>query len=361
MNRKQTEIIAFHLPQFHPIPENDEWWGKGFTEWTNVTKAKKLFLGHEQPIYPGDLSYYDLRVPEVREVQAEMAKKFGVTGFCYWHYWFNGRRILERPVEEILESEEPDFPFCLAWANETWSGIWHGNPKKILIEQTYPGEEDYINHFYEVLKYFRDRRYIKVDNKPLFAIYHPENIPSLEMMVKLWRNLAKKEGLEGIHLVGINSCYTKIKWTPEELGLDATIQTNLAVAIGENNKKIGVRIKRVFRKILGYPQQIYSYNDILPYLITENDKKENYYPCILPNWDNSPRSGKRAVIIKNSSPDLFEKNIEMAFESLKNKKNNIIFLKSWNEWAEGNYVEPDRKNGYGYLEVIRKVKEKYDK
>jgi lipopolysaccharide biosynthesis protein len=180
MHNLKARAIAFYLPQYHPIPENDDWWGKGFTEWTNVAKAKPMFKGHYQPRLPADLGYYDLRIPEVREAQAQMAAKHGIEGFCYWNYWFgNGRQILERPLNEILATGKPDFPFCLAWANETWSGIWHGNPKKILIEQKYLGDKDYTSYFNYLLKAFNDPRYITVEGKPLFCINAPHQIPDI--------------------------------------------------------------------------------------------------------------------------------------------------------------------------------------
>ena len=196
--------IAIYLPQFHPIPENDEWWGKGFTEWTNVVKAKPLFKGHEQPKFPGELGFYDLRVAEVREQQAELARKHGIEGFMYWHYWFAGKRILERPFQEVLESGKPDFPFCLGWANETWKGTWHGlSENKALIEQTYPGIEDHQKHFYAVLSAFQDKRYITVEGKPIFLIYRPFEIPEVGLLIQLWRELAVKNELKGIYFIGI--------------------------------------------------------------------------------------------------------------------------------------------------------------
>ena len=196
-----ARLIAFYLPQFHPIPENDLWWGAGFTEWTNVAKAKPLFQRHYQPRSPADLGYYDLRVPEVRVAQAKLARDAGIEGFCYWHYWFAGKRLLERPFNEVLNSGEPDYPFCLGWANESWSGIWHGAPNRILMEQTYPGTQDYERHFYAVLDAFQDARYIRVRNKPLFVIYRPLEIPKCSAFLEQWQTLASKNGLDGIHFV----------------------------------------------------------------------------------------------------------------------------------------------------------------
>ncbi len=210
----RERIIAFYLPQFHPIPENDRWWGTGFTEWTNVAKAKRLFPGHEQPRLPADLGFYDLRVPETRAEQARMARASGVEGFCYWHYWFgHGRRILERPFHEILASGEPSFPFCLAWANQSWTGVWHGDPKSVLIEQKYPGPEDEEAHFHWALNAFRDPRYMTVNGKPIFCVFAPQEMPSTASFTRHWRQLAERAGLPGLYLVAVSQ-------VTQELGID---------------------------------------------------------------------------------------------------------------------------------------------
>src|SRR5437016_268415 len=196
-----ARTIAFYLPQYHPIPENDEWWGKGFTEWTNAAKAKPMFRGHYQPHIPADLGFYDLRVPETRAAQAELAREYGLEAFCYYHYWFAGKRIIERPFNEVLASGQPDFPFCVCWANQTWTGIWHGAPNRILIEQTYPGFDDHRAHFETLLPAFRDRRYLTVDGKPLFIVYSPGGLPDSLRILEFWRELALKAGLPGLFLV----------------------------------------------------------------------------------------------------------------------------------------------------------------
>jgi len=201
LEMRKARVIAYYLPQYHPIPENDAWWGRGFTEWTNVAKARPLFRGHYQPHIPADLGFYDLRVPEVREAQAEMARAYGIEGFCYWHYWFAGKRLIERPFAEVLESGKPDFPFCLAWANQTWTGIWHGASDRVLIEQTYPGPDDHAAHFRALLPAFRDDRYLKVDGKPMFAILQPADLTA--QVLPQWRDLATAAGLKGFHFVGI--------------------------------------------------------------------------------------------------------------------------------------------------------------
>lgn len=205
VNQSKHRIIAFYLPQYHPIPENDEWWGKGFTEWANVASAKPLFKGHDQPRIPADLGFYDLRVPEVRQAQADLASKYGIDGFCYWHYWFAGKQLLESPFNEVLKSGEPDFPFCLAWANMPWSGVWDGRPDRILIDQTYPGEHDHIAHFNALLPAFLDDRYIRIDDKPSFVIYKPNKLLDTAETITLWQRMAKEAGLNGLYIVGMNT------------------------------------------------------------------------------------------------------------------------------------------------------------
>lgn len=347
-----VKIIAFYLPQFHPIPENDDWWGPGFTEWTNVAKAKPLFRNHWQPRLPADLGFYDLRVAETREQQARMARENGIYGFAYWHYWFAGKRILERPFKEVLSGGNPDFPFCLAWANETWSGIWHGNPKRILIEQTYPGKADYEAHFNSLLDAFQDPRYIKINNKPLYILYKPNNVPDIELLFDLWNNMAIKEGFSGIHFVGVSNNISADFAQLLNKGFDAVIPNRTAQLI---NWKYNY-FKRVYRKISGHPY-IISYKEAIKKLYGEEEKHERCYPTILPNWDNSPRSGKRALVLTNSTPEVFKEHLEQILDIVKSKSedNKIIFLKSWNEWAEGNYVEPDTKFGKEYLKIIKSV------
>jgi hypothetical protein len=344
-------VIAFYLPQYHPIPENDQWWGKGFTEWTNVAKARPLFRGHYQPHLPADLGYYDLRVPEVREEQAKMAKNYGIEGFCYWHYWFgNGVRILERPFNEVLSSGKPDFPFCLGWANETWTGIWHGSPNRILIEQKYPGWDDYMKHFDFLLRAFNDSRYIRVDGKPLLFIYRPNSIPDCRKVMDYWRTLATKSGLPGLHLVA--ETFTD-KWVPYDYGFDGA---TIFVRLSPPRKFYGCNrlMEYLISHILLKKPHIFEYKDIMPYMIKHNVNWE-YYPSVLPNWDNTPRSGINGRVLRNSSPELFRVHLREAIAIIQNYAANrrILFIKSWNEWAEGNHLEPDQKFGLGYLEVLR--------
>jgi lipopolysaccharide biosynthesis protein len=347
----KARAIAFYLPQFHPIPENDAWWGKGFTEWTNVTKAKPLFPGHYQPHLPADLGFYDLRVPETRIVQAEMARDHGIEGFCYYHYWFAGKQLLERPFNEVLKSGEPDFPFCLCWANETWSGIWYGAPERILMKQTYPGPEDDAAHFYTLLGAFSDERYIKVDGKPLFVIYAPFDLPDCRRTTDLWRELTQKAGLKGLYLVGLQN----EPWIPTDFGFDGASIKNLSSAYKSETGQLW-RVKKAYRKLHGYPTQIYSYKKSLPYFLMHEAANLNMYPAVIPNWDNTPRTGRKGLVLLGSTPELFGVHLRSCIKEVIHKpfEHRIIFIKSWNEWGEGNYLEPDLRYGRAYLEVLRK-------
>jgi hypothetical protein len=343
-------VIAFYLPQFHPIPENDEWWGKGFTEWTNVGKAKKMFPGHYQPRVPADLGYYDLRLPEAREAQAELAREAGIEGFCYWHYWFgNGKRLLERPFNEVLESGKPDFPFCLAWANESWKGFAHGlTNRNVLIEQEYPGVEDYKRHFYAVLPALKDRRYIKVDDKPLFMIYKPLADPEIPLFITNWRALARENGLPGLYFVGQCTNRNDINAT-SALGFDAVNICDIGRFLARRSfiEKAASKIWRTFTR-LPYAA---PYNRAKKYFFDiKTDSWENIIPTIVSGWDHTPRSGRHGIVLTKYTPRCFGAHARFVIQ---NTKNGIVFLKSWNEWAEGNYMEPDLKWGKQFINELR--------
>ncbi len=349
-----ARIIAFYLPQYHPIPENDQWWGKGFTEWTNTGKAKPLFPGHYQPHVPADLGYYDLRVPETRSAQAEMAQEYGIEAFCYYHYWFAGKQILERPLHEVLQSGQPDFPFCICWANQTWSGIWHGSPDRILIEQTYPGEADHRTHFHELLPLLSDKRYLRVDDKPLIVIYRPNDIPDLAGFIQLWKQMAVQAGLAGLHMVA--TIHGKQPWDFRQYGFDAAVmqylpplRRNTYVSWRQPFKKMF----RLYQEKTGKPT-IHRYEDVMLEMLPDAGSAA-VYPCLVPNWDNTPRSNSNGLVLQDSTPELFRHQLKKSLKNLRNvaEDHAIIFVKSWNEWAEGNHLEPDLKFGRAYLEVIR--------
>ena len=350
-------LIAFHLPQFHPIPENDRWWGPGFTEWTNVVRARPLFPGHYQPRLPADLGFYDLRVPETRAAQAELARAHGIEAFCYWHYWFAGTRLLERPFDEILRSGEPDFPFCLAWANGSWSGVWHGAPERILIEQTYPGPSDHEAHFRALLPAFGDPRYVTVDGAPLFVVYAPHELPEPRRTTDLWRALAVRAGLRGLHLVAV--CQNKVALDPVAAGFDAVVASN-QVTISERWPRSATdarlrRLRAAYRTLRGRPVHVYDYADALRDFLVDAPPGVTRYPAVIPGWDNTPRSGLRGVVLHDATPALFGRHVRGALAQVAGHEpeRRLVFVKSWNEWAEGNYLEPDERWGRAFLETLR--------
>lgn len=379
-----NRFIAFYLPQYHPIPENNEFWGPGFTEWTNVAKAKPLFRSHNQPRIPADLGFYDLRVPETREEQAKLAKEAGIEGFCYYHYWFgNGKQLLERPFNEVLESKKPDLPFCLCWANHTWASATWTNAKsknsgaRVIVEQQYPGKEDNERHFYSVLPAFLDPRYITVDGKPFFAIFDPFSFKGIEEFIDQWRNLAEQNGLKGIHFVGIVRTATPTSYLKHSfkencvagtvistrinqvlsMGFDAVASDNHMFAEISAKGIIRTAIHEILAKRLNIKRPyLIKQSTINRYSLSSEDKKENIYPTIYPNWDRTPRAKEDAVYI-DSTPGEFEKLAARAIDIVKNKnpEHRIILIKSWNEWGEGNYMEPDTQYGHGYIEALAKV------
>lgn len=365
----RIRAIALYLPQFHPIPENNEWWGEGFTEWTNVVKGKPLFKGHYQPHLPKNLGYYDLRLAETREAQAALATKYGIHGFCYYHYWFNGRRILETPVDSILESGKPDFPFMLCWANENWSRNWDGGSEKILIEQKH-SVEDFVAHAHYLVKYFQDQRYIKINNKPVFAIYKDLLIEDIDKCIDAFRCTLKKYNLDVFICRFERGAGTSKDFSKAYSVFDAGIEFQPLTRQFSNfkNSKKNTIIKyfninnyyRAIKKLLGLsvnPKNfIIEYKDVI-----DTDLKQDYqkglpiFPGVCPNWDNTARRRHGgALIIHNSTPSLFQK-----WVSEKIQKTNwsllperLIFVNAWNEWAEGNHLEPCEKWGEQYLEAL---------
>lgn len=358
----KPQIIAFYLPQFYPTKENDEWWGKGFTEWTNVGKAKPLFKGHNQPRVPTELGYYDLRLPDVREQQAQMAREAGVSAFCYWHYWFgNGKRLLTEVFDDVLNSGKPDFPFCLGWANHSWyAKDWNSDgsvTQRLLIQQTYPGPKDVEEHFAYLVKAFKDPRYVKVDNAPLFFIFAPQAIP--EEYLSSLRKMTKQAGFNDLFLVGQISV-NEDKHEIISKGFNAVSYQRLAgLQMSKDRFYMQHLLKSAYKRIVGFcrrrPPFLYDYEDVLDNLIVEEDSQEDVMPFIVPQWDHTPRSGWNGTFFVNSTPALFSKHVKMALDAIRNKPINrqILFLKSWNEWGEGNYMEPDITNGRGFINALK--------
>jgi lipopolysaccharide biosynthesis protein len=361
----QARLLAFYLPQYHPIPENDQWWGKGFTEWTNVAKARPLFKGHYQPRLPADLGYYDLRVPEVREAQAELARGAGIQGFCYYHYWFGEKHLLARPFDEVVASGKPDFPFCLCWANQTWTGVWHGAPGRILIKQTYPGREDHRRHFMALRSAFLDERYLRINNRPIFVIFQPIEIPDVASFINQWQDLALQSGLPGLHFAA-HLLDWELHWDFKSAGFDSCIVfgrkafqasfRDLLLRKDGRLSKASVRhfLWRRYRSFLSkFGGHVRLYQDVLPFLL-DGCEQPDVYPCVIPNWDNTPRSETRGYVLHESTPELFRVHLRDAMNLVASRdpEERLVFVKSWNEWGEGNYLEPDRKFGHDYLNVI---------
>lgn len=368
MSRLKPQIIAFYLPQYHPFKENDVWWGKGFTEWTNVGKAKPLFKGHNQPRVPTELGYYDLRLPIVREQQAQMARDAGVTAFCYWHYWFgNGKRLIPEVFQEVLESGKPDFPFCLGWANHSWyAKNWNSDgttTNRILMEQAYPGIDDARMHFDFLLTAFKDDRYVKIDGKPLLYIFAPNDLPA--EYVRSFRKWAVEAGLPGLLLVG-QSGGVENKNEVLSKGYDFVTFQRLAGKTVMKKVFPGQRTLLIWwTEIVGLlkhrPPRMEDYSKVYHKLIRTVDRDVDVIPAILPQWDHSPRSGWNGQIFINATPDAFYRHVKEAMDVVKAKPENrqILFLKSWNEWGEGNMMEPDLTYGRGFIEALRRAVDEF--
>ena len=352
-----TRLIAFYLPQYHPIPENDEWWGEGFTEWRNVSKAEPLFSGHYQPHTPADLGYYDLRKEETRVAQAELAKKYGIEGFCYYHYWFKGQRLLEHPLEELLKSGKPDFPFCLCWANESWTRRWDGKDKHILMKQEY-SEEDDLEHIRMLLPIFEDKRYIRVNGKPLFLVYRAEKLPDPARTTEIWREEARKAGVGEIYLIMVESF---VKYDPNKIGFDASVEFapdwwNKGAQLKAEPKLFSDK-KDNLAEVCN-SNWIHSYQQLADNMLDKDVPPYKWFRCVTPSWDNWARMQKGAHIFLGSTPEKYKEWLSAAIDNTTSRfvgDERIVFINAWNEWAEGNHLEPDERFGHGYLEATRRA------
>lgn len=350
------KAIAFYLPQFHPIPENDQWWGRGFTEWVNVAKARPLFRGHYQPHIPADLGFYDLRLRETRIAQAELARQYGIGGFCYYHYYFNGKLLLEKPLEAVLEDQEPDFPFCICWANENWTRRWDGQENKVLIKADFD-QYDPDAHFEYLSKAFFDPRYIRIEGKPVFLIYRIDQFSDIQSTITRWRAKAQSMGLPGIYVCAVRSLFHR-------LGDAETIALGFDAIVGFAPDWRTVRPKffpTLVRYLLNLPRgkafEVYDYTVLARAAMERQGTAERHFPCVAPSWDNSARKSFNAVIIQNDNAELFEAWLRDAANHVTSypKDEQIVFINAWNEWAEGCHLEPDLRNGHRFLEAVRKV------
>lgn len=350
--------IALYLPQFHPTPENDEWWGKGFTEWRNVTKARPLFPGHYQPHLPADLGFYDLRLPEAREAQAALAREYGIHGFCYYHYWFNGRCMLERPFNEVLASGKPDFPFCLCWANENWTRAWDGGKTNILLGQNYSHDDD-LAHINSLMPAFQDPRYIRIDGRPLFLVYRTGLLPDPRRTAEIWREAAVRAGVGDLYLVRVERFARDID--PALIGFDATVEfapdADAMVARRFHDglpgflSRHGIIISRAYAQ-----NRVVRYADLAKSMLSRPMPEFKRFRCVTPMWDNSARRKQHAWIVVDSTPDLYQNWLETVAAQTRQRyqgDERLVFINAWNEWAEGNHLEPDLKWGRAYLEATR--------
>ncbi len=351
------QLLALYLPQFHPIPENNRWWGNGFTEWTNVAKATPRFVDHYQPQLPADLGFYDLRLAETRIAQAQLAQQYGIGGFCYYHYWFNGRRILERPFNEVLASGKPDFPFCLCWANENWTRRWDGQDREVLLRQEYRHSDD-EEHIRSLLPAFADSRYIKVEGKPVFLVYRSSMLPNPERTAEIWRTEAQRAGFTDLHLGMVQSFHTE-RVDPRGLGFD------FGMEFAPDWQLLGPTLdvstpQPLMDRLLRKPKpsildNVFSYQACRDKMLQKADPGYPWYRCATPSWDNSARRQKGATILHGATPELYQEWLEHLIRDARVNNREFVFINAWNEWAEGNHLEPCQKFGRGFLEATQRA------
>lgn len=368
------KIIPFYLPQFHQIPENDEWWGEGFTEWTNMKKAKPLFDGHLQPRIPLQDNYYDLSDVKVLKWQSELANKYGIHGFCFYHYWFNGHKLLEKPMELLRDNKDIDLKYCISWANENWTNGWVSSNNKILIDHDFDDEKDWVEHFDYLITFFKDSRYITEDNKPIFVIYVPHHISKLEKMLKLWNDLAIQQGFSGIKYIYQNARSHFDKSMNKDL-FDYGIEFNPGYvkhsqsSLAKRYLNIwGPKVSAVLQKKFGIHLGLFdrqnqvtktSYDEIWERILNNSPDRNNMIPTAFVDWDNTPRKQERGEVYIGATPQKFEHYLVKLINKSKSEYySDKMFLFAWNEWAEGGYLEPDEHYGYGYLEAVKNALEK---
>lgn len=344
----RPRLIAFFLTQFHPTPENDIWWGKGFTEWTNVTKAKSLFNGHDQPHLPADLGFYDLRLRTSRHDQIRMAKQFGIDGFCYHYYWFSGTRLLNQPLDDMLADPESDMPFCLCWANENWTRRWDAAEHEILIAQRYLPDDD-LNFIKSLVPFFSDSRYIRIDGVPFLIVYRPQHLPDAKKTSAIWRDYCRSIGIGEIHLC---AALTHGNEDYSQFGFDSGVEFpphNLKC----RNIADQIPFHEPFRGFVA------KYQTIAQSYLERKYQHRNVFRGVFPSWDNTPRTGNRAVIVLDSTPVNYEywltASIRKTVEDFPDQ-DRFVFINAWNEWAEGCYLEPDRKFQRQFLEATLRAK-----
>jgi 2-polyprenyl-3-methyl-5-hydroxy-6-metoxy-1,4-benzoquinol methylase len=349
---RDARVIAFYLPQFHPIPENDAWWGRGFTEWTNATRAVPLFRGHYQPHLPAELGFYDLRMAEARLAQARLAREHGIHGFCYYHYWFHGRRLLESPFGAVLASGTPDLPFCLCWANESWTRTWDGGDAHVLMEQTYSAEDD-LAHVRWLAAAFGDPRYIRIEGKPLFLVYRAGKLPNARETTARWRDEANRLGIGELFLAKVESFDDRddpiasgfdasVEFQPDvwRLGAPASASSGWRTAHGD--------------QIDGAGHAVHDYAAVVERMLAPRPAAFRRLPCVMPGFDNSARRARNALILDGATPAAYGNWLRHVVDRERERSPDpVVFVNAWNEWAEGNHLEPDRRWGRAFLEATR--------
>lgn len=366
------KIIPVYLPQFHTIPENDEWWGKGFTEWVNVKNAKPLFEGHNQPRVPLNDNYYDLSDVETLKWQCKIAKEHGIYGFCMYHYWFNGHLLLEKPMEMLLAHSEIDIKYCISWANHDWTNAWEATDKrpKLLIGHDFDDEDDWIAHFKYMLPFFKDSRYISENNKPFMVIYVPNLIGKLNKMLDMWTDMAKKAGFDGLTYIYQSAfCCFDTQWDRSKFDYGIQFQPGYVNGLSQAKKseKISFLLKhcaplltflRKIQDLKSKPTTLkyWDYDDTWRKILSLRPRDERTIPSAFVDWDDTPRRKTRGTLFKGVSPQKFAYYFkELVLNTKKYYHQDKIFVFAWNEWAEGGYLEPDNLNGNAYLDAIYKT------
>ena len=355
---QRIKPLAIYLPQFHPTPENDGWWGKGFTEWTNVTKARPLFRGHYQPHLPTDFGFYDLRCKETHLDQITTAKAHRIYGFAYYHYWFAGKRLLHRPIDLVLANKDIDFPFCFFWANETWSRRWLGEEKDVLVEQTYDFDDD-RNHIQWLIQAFRDERYITVGQRPVFIIYRPTFFPDITKTLDIFRSECRLNGVPEPYFIGSNSHagVTDLRGLGFDAVLDFQPQLGCLQDPFNDSSSWSRFVHNARLGVFSTKLKVYDYS--VANRLMRRDLPYPYMPCTFVGWDNSPRRGRNGIIMANSAPAEFGRLLKQDIDTLQgmgfSTEENFLFINAWNEWAEGNHLEPDVKYGTAFLQQIRRA------
>lgn len=353
-----VKILAFHLPQFHTIPENDEWWGKGFTEWVNVKKAVPLYKGHNQPRVPLEENYYDLSQENTIRTQMDLARKYGIYGFCYYHYWFDGKLLLHKPLEMMLQMEDC-LPYCFCWANEPWTRAWDGQTKSVLMPQHYGGEKEWEEHFQYLLPFFRDSSYIQKDGKPVLVLYRTNDIPNCQQMIAYFDKRCKESGFSGIYLIEEKNSFQNDLCCKNA---DAILNFEPMFTLKYGRPLAGRIIDKLRTKAFNRRHRnqilIYRYEKIWKRILKRKSnvpKGKTEYRGGFVDWDNTPRKKDRGLVILGATPEKFERFLGKQLELAKAEGSEFVFINAWNEWGEGTYLEPDTHNSYGYLEAIQRL------